>query len=182
MAQISRADRSCPACVYRRDLDQDQHDAPIRLGKAWKAPHRQDHASWPLEDHDLRRGAEERSHRRALPVRRSDQRRTFPSLCRARTRPHPQVRRHRRSRQSRIPQIQGRPQRGASSRSPPRLPPEILARPQSDRTAFAKLKGELRKAKPRTVDAICDAIRDILTRFSSTESENYLANAGYAPS
>lgn len=48
--------------------------------------------------------------------------------------------------------------------------------------AFAKLKGEIRKAKPRTVDAICDAIRDILTRFSPTECKNYLVNAGYAPS
>ena len=48
--------------------------------------------------------------------------------------------------------------------------------------AFAKLKSEIRKAKPRTVDAICDAIGEILTRFSSRECGNYLANAGYAPS
>ena len=47
---------------------------------------------------------------------------------------------------------------------------------------FAKLKGELRKAKPRTLDAICDAIRETLTRFSATECANYLENAGYAPS
>ena len=47
---------------------------------------------------------------------------------------------------------------------------------------FAKLKSEIRKAKPRTVDAICDAIGEILTRFSSKECGNYLANAGYAPS
>ena len=48
--------------------------------------------------------------------------------------------------------------------------------------AFAKLKSEIRKAKPRTVDAICDEIRQILTRFSSKECGNYLVNAGYAPS
>jgi transposase len=48
--------------------------------------------------------------------------------------------------------------------------------------AFAKLKGELRKVKPRTVDAICDAICHTLTRFSSKECGYYLANAGYAPS
>ena len=47
--------------------------------------------------------------------------------------------------------------------------------------AFAKLKGEIRKAKPRTVDAICETIRDILTR-GSKECGNYLVNAGYAPS
>ena len=47
---------------------------------------------------------------------------------------------------------------------------------------FAKLKGELRKAKPRTIDAICDAIRETLTRFSPKECGNYLENAGYAPS
>ena len=46
---------------------------------------------------------------------------------------------------------------------------------------FAKLKAELRKAKPRTVDAICNAIRDTLTRFSAKECGNYVENAGYAP-
>ena len=47
--------------------------------------------------------------------------------------------------------------------------------------AFSKIKGELRKAKPRTIDAICDAIRETLTRFSAKECANYLQNAGYAP-
>ena len=47
---------------------------------------------------------------------------------------------------------------------------------------FAKLKGQLRKAKPRTIDAICEAIRDTLTRFSPKECANYLENPGYAPS
>jgi putative transposase len=48
--------------------------------------------------------------------------------------------------------------------------------------AFATLKSQIRKAKPRTVDPICDAMREILTRFSSKECGNYLVNAGYAPS
>lgn len=48
--------------------------------------------------------------------------------------------------------------------------------------AFSKIKAELRKAKPRTIDAICDAIRETLTRFSPNECRNYLQNAGYAPS
>ncbi len=47
---------------------------------------------------------------------------------------------------------------------------------------FAKLEGESRKAKPRTIDAICDAIRQTLTRLTPNECPNYLQNAGYAPS
>ena len=42
---------------------------------------------------------------------------------------------------------------------------------------FAKRKAELRKAKPRTIDAICDAIRQTLTRFIPNECANYLQNA-----
>ena len=46
--------------------------------------------------------------------------------------------------------------------------------------AFAKLKSALRKAKARTVDAICAAIGEILKSFTPQECANYLANAGYA--
>jgi transposase len=46
--------------------------------------------------------------------------------------------------------------------------------------AFAKLKSALRKAKARTVDAICDAIAEVLKSFTPQEYADYLANAGYA--
>jgi transposase len=44
---------------------------------------------------------------------------------------------------------------------------------------FAKLKHLLRKAKARTAEAICAAIREILTDFSPAECANYFTNAGY---
>jgi putative transposase len=45
---------------------------------------------------------------------------------------------------------------------------------------FAKLKGQLRKAAPRTLDAVSDAIAQTLAQISKYECANYLTNAGYA--
>ncbi len=45
---------------------------------------------------------------------------------------------------------------------------------------FAKLKGFVRKAAPRTLDAVCDAIAQALTAISPAECANYRAGAGYA--
>ena len=45
---------------------------------------------------------------------------------------------------------------------------------------FAKLKTLLRKTDPRTIEATWRAIGDLLSRFTSQECANYLANAGYA--
>lgn len=45
--------------------------------------------------------------------------------------------------------------------------------------AFAKLKALLRKAAPRTVEALWAVIGEALFAFSSTECANYLADAGY---
>ena len=47
---------------------------------------------------------------------------------------------------------------------------------------FAKLKTLLRKKAARTVEAICDAIADLLGSFTPQECANYLKNAGYASS
>jgi len=44
---------------------------------------------------------------------------------------------------------------------------------------FAKLKHFLRKAAPRTPDAVCAAIAQILDAFTPAECANYLANSGY---
>ena len=47
--------------------------------------------------------------------------------------------------------------------------------------AFSKLKTLLRKNPTRTVDAICDAIGDLLKSFTPQECANYSKNAGYDP-
>jgi transposase len=44
---------------------------------------------------------------------------------------------------------------------------------------FAKLKGFVRKAAPRTLDAVADAIAQALTAISPNECAIYLAGAGY---
>jgi putative transposase len=46
--------------------------------------------------------------------------------------------------------------------------------------AFAKLKTLVRKAAPRSLDAVSDAIANALTAFSPHECANYLRNSGYA--
>jgi transposase len=45
---------------------------------------------------------------------------------------------------------------------------------------FAKLKHWLRKAARRTVEAVYDAIAEILPLTSAAECSNYFAQAGYA--
>jgi transposase len=45
---------------------------------------------------------------------------------------------------------------------------------------FAKLKTLLRKATARTVDAVTDAIGQLLDEFTPQECANYFRNAGYA--
>jgi transposase len=46
--------------------------------------------------------------------------------------------------------------------------------------AFAKLKAFLRKAAPRTIDAVTASLAGILKSFTAEECANYLKNAGYA--
>ena len=44
---------------------------------------------------------------------------------------------------------------------------------------FSKLKHRLRKAQPRSYDAVLNAIAQLLAAFSSKECGNYLTNSGY---
>jgi transposase len=46
--------------------------------------------------------------------------------------------------------------------------------------AFSKLKSALRKQEARSIDTVCNAIGQLLDRFTSTECANYFANSGYA--
>jgi len=45
---------------------------------------------------------------------------------------------------------------------------------------FAKLKHHLRKTAARTVEALHDAIANILNKFAPDECQNYLRNSGYS--
>jgi putative transposase len=45
---------------------------------------------------------------------------------------------------------------------------------------FAKLKALLRKAAARTIDAVSDAIAEILPAYTPKQCANFIANAGYA--
>jgi transposase len=45
---------------------------------------------------------------------------------------------------------------------------------------FAKIKGFVRKAAPRTLDAVSDAIAQALTTIPPDECANYLTGPGYA--
>jgi len=47
--------------------------------------------------------------------------------------------------------------------------------------AFAKLKARLRKAAPRTIPDLWNAVRDALPAFTPDECANYFAAAGYEP-
>lgn len=46
--------------------------------------------------------------------------------------------------------------------------------------AFAKLKSDLRKEEPRSVNTVCDAIARVIERFTPSQCANYFANSGYA--
>ena len=45
---------------------------------------------------------------------------------------------------------------------------------------FAKLKTLVRKAEPRTFDAVSDALKNALAQVAPSECANYLRHAGYA--
>lgn len=47
--------------------------------------------------------------------------------------------------------------------------------------AFAKLKALLRARAARTIDALWDAVRSLIRRFSPAECANYFKAAGYEP-
>ena len=109
-----------------------------------RAPRRQG-SSWPLEDRDFPRRAAQRPHRSALPVRRADQRRALPRLCRTVPRAHPQAGRRRDPGQPRLPQGKGRATGDPGRRRAPCVSAEILARPQSDRAGLRQVQNPAAK-------------------------------------
>jgi transposase len=59
------------------------------------------------------------------------------------------------------------------------LPAEIFPRPEPDRTALHQAQEPLAQGRPRTADAVCHAIAQILEIITPQECRNYFANAGY---
>ena len=125
----------------------------------------------PLEDDDLRRRAAAGRSRRALRVRRADQRRDVPRLGRAGdivildNLPSHKVEGVRTAIEN----------AGASLRYLPAYSPDLNPIEQW----FAKLKALLRKAAARTFDTLIHAIAGALETFTPNECANYLANSGY---
>jgi transposase len=60
------------------------------------------------------------------------------------------------------------------------FPAEILPDLNPIEQVFAKLKHLLRKAAPRTVEAVCAAIGELLGTFTPEECANYFSNSSYA--
>jgi putative transposase len=58
--------------------------------------------------------------------------------------------------------------------------PKYSPDPNPIEQLFAKLKGQVRNATPRTLDAVSDAVAKALAQISPDECANYLKNAGYA--
>jgi hypothetical protein len=135
-----------------------------------------------LEDHDIFGRAPPRRPKRALRVRRRDQRRALLGLRRAGTGADTAPGRRRRAGPSRCAQGQGRARgdrgRGRRLRYLPPYSPDLNPIEQ----AFAKLKALLRAAASRTVDTLWQALGHALDAFTPAECANYLAHAGYVPS
>ena len=153
LAKLSGPHRSQASGVHRRDVDQDQHDPPARLG-----------AERPAASSTRSRMAAGRP-RLSLPLLRNDridapclfdgpdQWRTLPRLCRAVPRPGPQAGRRCDPRQSRLPQGKGGADEairavGARLVFLPKYSPDLNPIEQ----VFAKFKTLLRKAEARSYE------------------------------
>jgi hypothetical protein len=130
VAQVSAAHRCRAAGVHRRDVDEDQHGAAQGLEPEGRTAPGQ-RAAWPLENHDLPRRLALRRHHRALRVRRPDQRRKFPALCRTDFGSESQAPRCRHHGQSRQPQGQCRQSPNQGCRRAPAVPAATSTRSSS---------------------------------------------------
>ncbi len=169
------------ACLHRRDLGQNQHDASswtVRQRPASPRPgtvRAMAYADLPW------RHCARRPHRRAVRCRRPDQRHKL-AYVEANPRADTQARRHRhhgQSRQSTKVNAVRRAIRCRGRQKPFFLPPYSPDLNPIEKL-FAKLKALLRKAGERTVEDTWRRIGQLLDAFAPTECANYLKNAGYA--
>src|ERR1700677_3336409 len=164
--------------LCRRNRRIDQNDAALRPMPARRAP-RLAGSVGSLENHHLHRSAAAERSRRALRLRRADQRREVPRLVE----------------QFLVPELKPGDivvldnlsshkvagVRTAIESAKARL---LYLPPYSPdlnpiEQWFAKLKDLLRKAAARTFDALINAIASALEAFSPDQCANYLANSGY---
>ena len=175
-------DRSEAACVYRRDLGENQHDAlPWPMRQRRSASSLQS-ALRAMANPHVHGGAALRPAHRALRHRRTDQWRKLLRLCRASSRPGPRARRYCRQRTTSATAIRAAPFaptiRAAKAKLffLPAYSPDLNPIEQ----AFAKMKTLLRKADARTIDETWRTIGALLDCFTPKECANYFRNAGYA--
>jgi transposase len=153
LAKLSALDRPQAPGFHRRDLGQDQHDAPVRLGAQGPAADRQS-PSRPLDDRDFPGRPAQRPHRRSLSVRRPHQWRALSRLRRTVPRPDPQATRRRDvdnlgSHKAKAVRQAIRAV-GARLVFLPKYSPDLNPIEQ----VFAKFKTLLRNAEARTYDAV----------------------------
>ena len=179
LANLSEPHRSRPPRLYRRDLGQNQHDPPLRLGAEGRAPHRQGPAQ-PLGDRDLpRRFALNRIDAPCLfdgPIN-GERFRAYveqflvPTLKAGDVVILDNLGLHKgKAGRKAIRDV------GARLAFLPKYSPHLNPIEQ----LFAKFKTLLRKVGARTYEAISAACGEILKRFPASECAAYLRNAGYA--
>src|SRR5579883_961317 len=138
------------------------------------------HATRPLADADVPWRLALRPSHRALPVRRSHQRRMLPRLCSAGSRSAASAGRHRHHGQSRS--HKSAPLRSLIKAAGARLwylPPYSPDLNPIEQT-FAKIKHWMRSVQKRTIDDVCRHIGGLVTTIQPSECSNYFKNAGYA--
>jgi transposase len=164
--------------VCRRNRRINQNDAALRPMPARRAP-RLARSAGSLEDDDFRRRAAAGRSRRAVRLRRADQRREVPRLGRAV--PRPELKSGDTVVMDNLSSHKVAGVRTAIENAKanllylPAYSPDLNPIEQG----FAKLKALLRKAAARTFDALIRAIASALETFTPHECANYLANSGY---
>jgi len=180
LAKPPKARRYFAARLHRRDLDQDQHDTALRLGPARRAPRRQDpEGKWKTATFlaALRNDRIEAPCVFDGPINGERFRAYVQQFLIPTLKPNDIVV------LDNLGSHKGKAVRkavkaaGARLLFLPKYSPDLNPIEQ----VFAKIKGFVRKAVPRTLDAISHAIAQALATIPPAECQNYLAGAGYAP-
>ena len=182
MAGLSGPYRSQAIGVHRRDVDENQHDPPARLGYAERPAARRQGSAWPLEDRDF-------------PCRLAQRLRSTPAPCLF-DGPINGERFRACVEQFLVPTLKpgdvvildnlGSHKAKAIRRAIRDVGARLVFLPKYSpdlnpiEQVFAKFKTLLRKAEARTYDAVADASAAILAQYPPEECAAYVKNAGYA--
>ena len=179
MAQAPAARGSFPARLHRRDLDQDQHDPPLRLGQTRQQAGRQGPSrTWKTSTFlaALRCDRVEAPCLFDGPINGERFLAYVKEFLIPTLKPNDIVVADNLG----LAQRQGRAAGHPIRRRPPLLLPKYSPDLNPIEQVFAKVKTLVRKAEPRTFDAIPDALKNALAQVPPSECANYLRNAGYA--